>query len=77
MRNLGLPYPAIHVALPPLNADLTPANNAKAMALLGEYADLFSTGPHNLRLLKETSHHLDLEDNQLFRSQSYKNYKVK
>lgn len=40
LRDLGLPDLAIHVALPPLNVDLAPANHAEALNLLEEYANL-------------------------------------
>ena len=66
MRDLGLPDPYIGAVLPALDADLPPTNHAKALALIEEYADLFSSGPHDFGLLKGTSHRLDLEDNRPF-----------
>ena len=76
LRDLGLPDPSIHVALPPLDENLAPSDHAEALALLEEYADLFSEGPHDFGLLKGTSHHLELEDSRPFRSQPYQKSKV-
>lgn len=76
MRDLGLPNPAIYVALPSLNDNLSPANHAEVMDLIKEYADLFSSSPHDFRLLKRTSHHLKLEYNRPLRSQLFWKSKV-
>lgn len=40
--DLGLPNPSIHVTLPPLDESLAPSDHAEALALLEEYAELFS-----------------------------------
>lgn len=53
MRYMGLPKPAIHIALPLLDAKLPPADHAKAMAILKEYAHLFSVGPSNYGFSKK------------------------
>lgn len=76
MRDPGLPKTDIYVA-PPLNSNLPPADHAKAMALLKGYINLFSVSPHNFRLIKGISRHLNLEDNCPFRSQPYLKSKVK
>lgn len=51
MKDLGLPEPAIHFTLPPLNAEFSHSNHSKAMALLKEYDNVFSSGPHKIGLL--------------------------
>lgn len=61
MRDLGLPNPLILLVIPPIDVDIPPANHDKALTLLNEYIDLFSTSAHDFRLLKGESHHLDLD----------------
>lgn len=58
LQDLGLPDPAINAALPPLDADLDRFDHAKALALLEEYANLFSMGPQDFVLMKGTTHRL-------------------
>lgn len=66
MRDIGLPEPSISAVLPTLNVALPPAYHDEALALMKEYADLFSSSLHDFGLLKYTSHHLNLEDNRPF-----------
>lgn len=75
MRYLILHNSSICVALPSIDANISPANHAEALALLNEYADLFSNEPHNFELLKGASYRLDLEENRPFQSQLYQNSK--
>lgn len=76
MGELRLSEPAIHVALPPLNANLHLADHAEALDLLEECASLFSTGPHDFGLLKGTSYQLKIDDTRSFFSQLYQKYRV-
>lgn len=46
MRDLVLPISPISEVLPSLDAVIHPANHAEALALLDEYSDLLSSGPH-------------------------------
>lgn len=66
-----------HLRLPFLDVNLIPADHDEALALIDEYSDIFSTGPHDFLPIKCTSNHLNLEDNQIFRAHSYQKTKVK
>lgn len=48
MRDLGLSEPSICAVPPSLDAELPPGDHAEALALIEEYAGIFSSGPHNL-----------------------------
>lgn len=54
LRDMGLPEVNILSVIPSIYKGLAPEKHAVALALLKEYADLFSTGPHDCGLLKDT-----------------------
>lgn len=73
---MGLPNAEVLSIIPALGDGLAPDDHAAELALLEEYADLFSTGPHDFGLLKGTQHQLDLEDARPFCAQPYCKSKV-
>lgn len=60
MYDLGLHNKDIYIILSPLDADIPPAHHTKTMTMIKEYANLFSAGTHNFRLLQGIYHHLKL-----------------
>lgn len=77
LRDLGLPdEEGVYVTLPSIGDGLTGDEKVSATKLLEEYADLFSSGPHDFGLMKGTKHELTLENQSPFKAQPYRKSKV-